>query len=143
MHPYEMFGVECGEGWKDIYQPIIDFVTKYNELYNPDSVIEITQIKEKFGGLRVYWGGENVPQAVQNELTDMICKAENKAYCTCEICGSTERVGITVDGWYTTLCQKCIETAVREKGMRPRRWKCRDDMKVYEINKEETHEYIK
>ena len=28
---YELFGIECGEGWKGLYQPIIDYIDKYNE----------------------------------------------------------------------------------------------------------------
>ena len=44
---YELFGVECGEGWKGLYQPIIDYISKYNEEH--DDKFEIHQIKEKFG----------------------------------------------------------------------------------------------
>ena len=28
---YQLFGIECGEGWKELYQPIIDEVKAYNE----------------------------------------------------------------------------------------------------------------
>lgn len=44
--PYELFGIECGEGWKGLYQPIIDYIDKYNE--DHEEKIEIHQIKEKF-----------------------------------------------------------------------------------------------
>jgi hypothetical protein len=38
--PYELFGVECGEGWKGLYQPILDYAMEHN--------IEVHQVKEKF-----------------------------------------------------------------------------------------------
>ena len=50
--PYELFGIECGEGWKHLYQPIIDYIEKYNNSHTDK--IEIHQIKEKFGTLSFY-----------------------------------------------------------------------------------------
>ena len=46
-YPYELFGIECGEGWKPLYQPILDYIDRYNE--DHEEKIEIHQIKEKFG----------------------------------------------------------------------------------------------
>ena len=28
--PYELFGVECGDGWKGLLKPIFDYIEKYN-----------------------------------------------------------------------------------------------------------------
>ena len=44
--PYELFGIECGEGWKKLYQPIIDYIDEYNKDKEGVDKIEIYQIKE-------------------------------------------------------------------------------------------------
>lgn len=129
--PFERFGIECGEGWKELYQPIIDFIENYNkEHYGTGSFLEIHQIKEKFGGLRFYWGGENIDKETINTLTKMIQEAENKSYKVCEECGTRENVGITVDGWYITLCRKCIEEITKKRGVRNRKWKCNGEIYI-------------
>ena len=71
--PYELFGIECGDGWKQLYQPIIDYIDEYNKTHN-DKPIEIHQIKEKFGGLCFYTNFKT------DELRSMIEDAEWKAY---------------------------------------------------------------
>ena len=58
------------------------------------------QIKEKFGGLRVYPNGGN------SEIWKLISKAEKESYKICETCGSKENVSQT-SGWISTICQKC------------------------------------
>ena len=45
---YELFGVECGPGWRKLIEPIIDACEKEG--------VAIYQIKEKMGGLRFYTG---------------------------------------------------------------------------------------
>ena len=73
-YPYPLVGVECGEGWKCLYEPLIDLCKLYG--------ITILQIKEKFGGLRFYvTGGEK-------DLDKLIWAAELESYHICEDCGS-------------------------------------------------------
>jgi ribosomal protein L37AE/L43A len=98
-YPYELFGVECGEGWKKLYQPIIDYVTKYNET-NEDK-IDIHQIKEKFGALRIYLSKYN------EEVRQMIDDAEEISYYTCEDCGKYIKKPIVVNHWIYPLCNDC------------------------------------
>jgi len=43
--PYELFGVECGDGWKDIIKPLFEWIEKYNN-ENPNNVIEIQQVRK-------------------------------------------------------------------------------------------------
>lgn len=76
-------------------------VCKEFSLYHPYAV----QIKEKFGGLRIYMAG-NI-----EGMFDIIDKAERKSYKICEFCGAP---GKTRDGsWIFTLCDKCNEENVR------------------------------
>ena len=105
---YELFGIECGHGWKSLYQPIIDYVEEWNKSH--ESKIEITQIKEKFAGLRIYVDNPT------EELKQMIYEAESKSFYTCEECGSTENIGTIGGGWYRTLCRNCAQEQVNKTG---------------------------
>lgn len=63
---------------------------------------EICQIKQKFAGLRFYTNG------ITDEISRLIDKAESKSFKTCEKCGNDGK-SRNIDGWYTTLCDKCYE----------------------------------
>lgn len=108
------FGVECGEGWYDILNSIcflvdqhernIDGQTKYKKKKNPDYVsdyhpVKFDQIKEKFGGLRVYFSGGD------EYVRGLISLAEAWSYKTCENCG--ERGTPNKKGWIIVLCEGC------------------------------------
>ncbi len=58
----------------------------------------IQQIKEKFGGLRVYINGGNA------EMRTCTHFAESMSYHTCEVCGSPGK--LRKDDWVKTLCDK-------------------------------------
>ena len=64
--------------------------------------IRATQIKEKFGGLRIYvdHGSEHV--------WDVINELENRSLKTCETCGRPGKVRPT--GWIMTLCWRHYAT---------------------------------
>ena len=124
--PYELFGVECDEGWHDIVKPLIDYVEKYNNEH-PDDQIVILQVKEKFAHLEFY-----VDNATP-ELKKMIEEAQGKASRTCECCGDTTDVGVTVSQWYKTICRKCAIEASKETPYWKRKWKSYNDGKVYFI----------
>ena len=106
-YPYELFGVECGKGWKHLYQPITDFIMEYNKEHEDNPII-IHQIKEKFGGLRYY-----VSNYIDG-LAEMIDKAEDESYNTCEICGKHIDEPIIEHHWIYPQCKECFE-ALRKK----------------------------
>jgi len=56
----------------------------------------ILQIKEKFGGLRIYTNGVNI------EYDSYVEFAEAMSYQTCEVCGAPGK--IRHSGWHKTLC---------------------------------------
>jgi len=55
------------------------------------------QIKEKFGGLRLYGAG-----SLEMELSGL-------SYNICENCGSTSYVSQTKGVWVKTLCKECMD----------------------------------
>ena len=68
----------------------------------PIADITITQIKEKFGGLRFYYDGGD------DTIDGMVCLAESLSYRICEECGTTINVGQT-QGWIVTCCKPCFD----------------------------------
>ena len=100
------WGFSCGIGWLDI---IWDLSSKLEPLIqkfideNQDTELypKAAQVKEKYGGLRVYMTRGT------DEIYDLIEEAEALSYKTCEVCGKPgeERPG----GWIHTLCDYCHE----------------------------------
>ena len=93
-----MFGIECGDGWRTILENLFANIQLLIDGGAP--MIELHQVKEKFGGLRFY--AEECDDNVRKAISD----AELAAWNTCELCGSTEEVGCT-NGWITVCCRKC------------------------------------
>lgn len=89
--PAQLFGVECGPGWRCLIDPLMRRCRLEG--------VEITQIKEKFGGLRFYIASGS--EALHTAIDD----AEDLSYTICEECGEpgTLRPG----GWIYTACDKC------------------------------------
>lgn len=98
--PYELFGIECGKGWRSLYQPILDRVNEINE--SGENHIEVTQVKEKFGRLEIYL------DRYTDELLDMIKKASEASGHLCEECGEPAEP-TDAGGWVYQLCDKCYK----------------------------------
>jgi ribosomal protein L37AE/L43A len=101
--PYELFGIECGEGWKGLYQPIIDYIEDYNKDKEDEDKIEIYQIKEKFGTLSFYVSKKT------DELRKMIEDAEAESYHVCEMCGRHINKQIVEHHWVYGMCRECYD----------------------------------
>lgn len=127
--PYELFRIECGDGWSELINPLFKWIEDYNNEH-PDDIIEIYQVKEKFGGLRFYVSHE------PPELKNMIQKAEDDSYAICECCGTKQDVGITL-GWIRTICRKCLQEEVNNSTYKDEiKWRSNSDLKLYTITKE-------
>jgi len=76
-----------GPGWASLIDEIYDIL--------PEDVC-VTQVKEKFGGLRFYVG------SASSEIFDFIDKIEAKSLTICEQCGEPGEA--RRGGWIKTLC---------------------------------------
>ncbi len=84
-------GIELPDGWTPILLWFGEQVTKRK------ANVTIEQVKEKFGGLRIYTSGDDVD--------DLVAIAEFRASKTCERCGES---GVCRGGgWLKTLCDGC------------------------------------
>jgi hypothetical protein len=122
--PYELFGIECGKGWRSLYQPILDKIKEINE--SSDDRIEVTQVKEKFGRLEIYL------DRYTDELLDMINEASEASGCMCEECGEPAEPS-EVGGWIYQLCDKCYDKYLN---------KTKEILKSYEHQLEQREENI-
>jgi hypothetical protein len=100
-YPMAMFGIECGDGWLKIIEPLFDFINNWNRDHELEDQIHINQIKEKFGSLRFY------VSSAPEELYKLIDKAERLSEETCEQCSSPGK--LRSGGWLVTECDVCNE----------------------------------
>lgn len=83
-----------GKGWAKLVAPLIERARRDD--------VRITQIKEKFGGLRFYTG------PASQEFYDEIDKAESASLATCEMCGEAGNMR-NDKGWIKTRCNACAD----------------------------------
>ncbi len=99
--PLEKFypSIDCNDGWFWLINNL--FKTIKNDIkYNNRPNITITTIKEKFGGLNIYYSGGD------DYIRGMISLSMHMSYAICEFCGTTDNVGKT-KGWISTICKDC------------------------------------
>jgi hypothetical protein len=106
------FGIETGEGWYEIlsslcwmikqYEDSIIWQTEWNQKTNPEYKsdyfpVKFDQIKEKYGGLRVYFSGGN------QYIEGLVSMAEAMSYKICDVCGNKGEAN--KQGWISTRCE--------------------------------------
>jgi len=95
----KFYDFSISDGWLAIITSLLKSI-KNDIMYNDMPEVKIIQIKQKFGGLRVYYDGGD--DATRGMVTMAMAIAEE----TCEDCGSTEDISQT-SGYIRTLCTKC------------------------------------
>ena len=91
---------ECGKGWWPMIERVASAIDSFNATH-PETPVEVSQIKQKFGGLRIYH--YNAPE----DLRQLIDEAVAASWHTCEKCGSTAGVTTNLVGVMQTLCPEC------------------------------------
>jgi len=108
------YGIGVGDGWYNIMNVLcwtIQNYVDYQQRKDPEyKQVEFFQIKEKFGGLRVYTSGAD--EVVNN----LIIFAENMANVTCEQCGNPGKIRYT--GWNTCRCDECQKKYCDQRGIK-------------------------
>lgn len=100
-----IIGLHQGNWWAERCEEILK-EKKYEEV--PDKVYQVvaTQVKEKFGGLRFYYGGGD------ETVRGMVHMAESLAAVTCEKCGSPGH--IRGRGWLYAACDEHTKEGDKE-----------------------------
>ena len=104
----DAFGIECGYGWFDIISELCDKINEYEKSKNTGSLLEsfekkytpvkFTQIKQKFGGLTIYFDGGD------KQIRNFVEEAERSSYTICEVCGKPGKP--TKKGWIRVVCEE-------------------------------------
>lgn len=81
-----------GHGWHGLVDELFDFAEKEN--------FQVTQIKEKYGSLRIY------ADFLSEEQDKVLNELENRSFTMCEGCGVPAKAK-TVRGWISVLCDQC------------------------------------
>lgn len=89
---------ECGPGWQDLLGRLCD---RIRTAIRKGGTFKFSQIKEKYGTLRVYWDGR-LSQEATIQVEEAIALAEARSATCCEVCGEPGR--LHGDGWLTTRC---------------------------------------
>ncbi len=112
------FSFECGPGWIGILAVL--FAALEAELPT-GTVLCVTQIKEKFGGLRVYRQAEpGMPDQLQWRIYRLIALAEARSFHVCERCGRPARLWER-QGFFVTACDRHADEDGSEHRGRPAR----------------------
>lgn len=100
------FGFVCGDGW---YNIIDEFLSRLTLILKREKfTIDIIQIKEKFGSLRIYYNMNDEQEKHRKEVRNILMLAELKSFKTCEICGKDGDIRQD-NGWVSTLCNSCVK----------------------------------
>lgn len=106
------FGIETGEGWYEILSSLcwmikqhedgIIWQTEWKQKTDPEYQsdyfpVKFDQIKEKYGGLRVYFSGGD--QYVEG----LVSMAEAMSYHICDVCGNKGEAN--KGGWISVRCE--------------------------------------
>lgn len=113
------FGIECGDGWFDIIVEFCSFLyemgkrwsfcdydkktKKDKEPESKDRWFRFTQIKEKYGTLRLYYTTNS--KTYDDMANIMGIWADWKSENTCEVCGDKGSLN-TGDYWLKVRCTK-------------------------------------
>lgn len=101
-----MWGFMCDEGWFPLIYTTLD---KIQEVVDKTGIdLEITEIKEKYGELRIYTSSST------DEIDEIIQEATAKSIHICERCGREGELR-EIHGWYKTMCEECLKEELGEE----------------------------
>ena len=96
--PFEVFGYEIGSGWRPLVEPLVEEIQARGG--------SIQQVKEKFGGLRIYFAA---PEEIYDELDRKVDLLAAMLNYLCEDCGAEGANAYTGGGWWRTQCEACAQ----------------------------------
>lgn len=83
---FDIFGLECGQYWFPLVQPIIDYIDEYNSQVENKEKIIIKRISSQDRQLDVQLNFR--PHSLENIINDAI----NRSKGICEFCGASNNV---------------------------------------------------
>jgi hypothetical protein len=100
--PFAAYGFEVEKGWFDLLERLCDNIMKLD----PGPDFKVDQIKEKFGGLCIYFSGWPEDHDQCKKISALVTEAERHSKGICELCGTSE--GVELKGsWVKAFCPTC------------------------------------
>ena len=104
---------EVADGWATLVEEFLQDMEE-NARFFDDGAIIVTDIKEKFGGMRIYVN-YNLPSETITYLEEIVCKYEKLASRTCEYCGDNDHTMHPRHGyWDVVACEDCFNKHFKE-----------------------------
>lgn len=124
--PYAAWGCECEDGW---FALICELCQAITDRYGKDGIpvdIVVTQVKEKYAGLRFYYSYEDTEftksgmgfhpeapadetrKALRQDIARLVWDFEEKSETICEECGASGAVRTELR-YLRTLCDSCYQ----------------------------------
>jgi hypothetical protein len=110
-------GADTDDGWYTLLDSVCNWLN-WNITHNKYPKVEFTQVKEKFGTLRLYYtikgnkkGKDDKKEETEDfirrcgEIEGVISFAESLSGSICEVCGNPGK--LTNEGWMRTECDLC------------------------------------
>jgi len=106
-----VFGFEVGPGWYDLLENMFNTIA----LIDINKTVIIQQVKEKFGGLRFYYGHNEIraSEEIYDAISFVVRCGESISEHTCEECGEWGK--IIGGGWLYCRCKKCEKRLKKER----------------------------
>jgi hypothetical protein len=93
------------EGWGGLLDEALEEAER-TMAERPTPSFRVSQIKEKFGALTIYFRGQDLAPGVRERLSAVTDNARRRSVCICEICGSPACLGAGV-GAISVRCSRC------------------------------------
>lgn len=109
-------GMGVGAGWTKLLRELLQNI---EDILPEKHNFKVSQIKEKFGGLRFYIEPADLPTATRKKIDKLIRLTEGRSLGACEQCGGhgQPKPGGSRYGWVKTLCKE--HQAERSRGHGP------------------------
>src|SRR3546814_10010027 len=96
------FGRACGDGWRAILRDLTTAIAQIVGGPDREPGLRVTQVKEKYGTLRVYVSG--LPALHSDAVEAAILAAEIRSGEVCEVCGAEGLLRESSGGWWHAAC---------------------------------------
>lgn len=102
------YGIECDDGWEPLLRDLCgDVCAILDDASLTHQSFVVSQIKEKFGGLRFHYY-LHIPEVtdgykLDDQIHEKIKEAEARSWKTCEVCG-VPAILCTTGYWTKVLC---------------------------------------
>jgi len=92
---------EVDDGWRELLEVAASRIAAALAA-DPSGSLTISQIKSKYGTLRLYYDVRGRPET-EAAIAEAVDLAEARSACTCETCGAEGRL-FDDGGWFVTAC---------------------------------------